>query len=70
MAEEGKAFVKGGIGCFVVFIVLAILAVIFGGNVHLDLGGVVILFILGGAIGLAVNWIYQKSRKDAGGDDD
>lgn len=70
MADEGKAFVKGGVGCFVVFIVLAILALIFGGNVRLDLGGVVILFIIGGVIGLVANWIYQKGKKDAGDDDD
>lgn len=70
MADEGKAFVKGGVGCFVIFIVLAILAVIFGGNVHADLGGVVILFVIGGVIGLVANWIYQKGKRDAGGDDD
>ncbi len=68
MANEGKAFLKGGVGCFAVFIVLGVLAVLLGGNMHLDLGGVVLLLVIGGIIGLIVNWIYQKGRRD--GDDD
>lgn len=64
MANEGKAFVKGGLGCLVVFAVMAMLAVLFGGSAHLDLGGLVILLVIGGVIGLVVNWIYQKGRKD------
>jgi hypothetical protein len=64
MANEGKAFMKGGLGCLVVFAVLAILAVLFGGSAHIDLGGFVILLVIGGLIGLLVNWIYQKGRRD------
>ncbi|MEO5916967.1 MAG: hypothetical protein ABIS50_22250 [Luteolibacter sp.] len=66
MADQGKAFVKGGVGCFVVFVVAAVLVLICGGSAHLDLGGVVILFVIGGVIGMVANWIYQKGRKDAG----
>lgn len=65
MANAGRAFSKGGIGCLVVFFVLALLAVAFGGTANLDIGGVVILFLVGGVIGLIVNWIYQKGKEDA-----
>lgn len=70
MANEGKAFVKGGLGCLVVFAVLAVLAVMFGGRAHIDLGGFVILLVIGGLIGLVVNWVYQKGRKDGRNDDE
>ncbi len=68
MPNEGKAFMKGGAGCLVAFIVVGILVVIVGGSVRLDPVGVVFLLIIGGVIGLVVNWIYQKGRRDA--DDD
>ncbi|MEO0018450.1 MAG: hypothetical protein RLZZ522_1733 [Verrucomicrobiota bacterium] len=29
----------------------------------------VVLLLLGGVLGLIVNWIYQKGRRDADGDD-
>ena len=70
MENKGSSFLKGGAGCFAVFVVLALLALVFGGSVHLDLGGVVILFVVGGIIGLLVNWIYQKGRNDASGNDE
>jgi membrane protease YdiL (CAAX protease family) len=66
MANEGKAFVKGGLGCLVAFIVLALLAVLLGGSAHMDLGGLILLLVIGGVIGLIVNWIYQKGKNDAG----
>lgn len=69
MKNKGSAFIKGGVGCFAAFIVLALLALLFGGSAHLDIGGVIILFLLGGIIGLVVNWIYQKGRHDASDDD-
>ena len=65
MENKAGAFVKGGVGCFVVFVVLGVLALLLGGNVHLDIGGVVLLFIIGGILGLVVNWIYQKGKRDA-----
>ena len=58
MTNGGKAFAKGGIGCLVGFVVLAVAV---GGSVHLNLGGV---------LGLIVNWIYQKGRRDAEDDDE
>ena len=69
MTNGGKAFAKGGIGCLVVFVVLAVLAVALGGHAHLDLVGVVMLLLLGGVLGLIVHWIYQKGRRDADGED-
>ncbi|MFC7339060.1 hypothetical protein ACFQY0_17840 [Haloferula chungangensis] len=70
MENKGSSFLKGGLGCFALFIVLALLAVLFGGSAHLDFGGVVLLFIIGGIIGLAVNWIYQKGKSDASDEDE
>ncbi len=68
--NEGRSFLKGGAGCFVVFIVLALVAVVLGGSAHLDLVGVVLLFLIGGVVGLAVNWIYQKGRRSGSRRDD
>ena len=58
------AFVKGGLWAWGVFLGLAFLAAIFGGTSHADFGGFVILFILGGIIGLIVRAIYKKGRED------
>ncbi|MFO1522369.1 MAG: hypothetical protein U1G05_10075 [Kiritimatiellia bacterium] len=45
---------------------MAFLAVLFGGRAHLDLGGVLMLFVIGGLLGLLVLWIYNLGRKDGG----
>lgn len=65
MANEGKAFVKGGAGCLLVFLALGALALVFGGWVRLNPAGLVLLFLLGGVVGLVVNWIYQRGKRDA-----
>ncbi|MFM7180857.1 MAG: hypothetical protein ACKO2G_05265 [Verrucomicrobiales bacterium] len=44
---------------------MALLALLLGGSVRVELFGVVVLFVSGGVIGLIVNWIYQKGRRDA-----
>jgi len=67
MENKGKSFVKGGVGCLVAFLAMALLALVLGGSAHLDVGGVILLFVIGGLIGLVVNWIYQKGRRDAEG---
>jgi hypothetical protein len=61
----GTAFVKGGCGCLVIFVVLALLTVALGGHAHADLGGLIFLFVMGGIIGLIVFFVYNKGRKDA-----
>lgn len=66
MGEKGRAFGKGGCGCLVAFAVLALLAALLGGNVHIDIGGAVLLFVIGGIMGLMVLAIYNKGKHDAG----
>lgn len=60
----GGAFVKGGLWALGIFLVLAFLALILGGTAHADFGGMVILFVLGGCIGLIVRLIYKSGRED------
>lgn len=59
------AFVVGGNWAFGIFAAFAIVAHVFGGEAHADLGGLVCLFIFGGLIGLTVRVIYNKGRRDA-----
>lgn len=67
METKARSFIKGGTGCLALFLVLALLALIFGGTVEIGWGSAVMLFIAGGIIGLVVNAIYQKGRRDASG---
>lgn len=73
MSERSKAFTQGGCGCLIAFGVGALLAVIMGGSVHIDPGGAILLFVMGGVIGLVVLSIhkrgYEKGRRDHGADD-
>lgn len=55
-----SAFLKGGCGCLVTFFAFAFFAVILGGNAHFDVGGLLLLFLIGGVLGLLVRWIYAK----------
>ena len=66
MAGEGKAALKGSAGCLVAFLALAFIAVLVGGRASIDAGGFVLLLLMGAVIGLIVNWIYQKGKKDGG----
>jgi hypothetical protein len=63
---KAKAFGMGGCGCLLAFAVLGILAVIIGGNVRIDPGGAICLFIAGGIVGLIVLAIYNKGKSDGG----
>ena len=65
MGEKGTAFAKGGCGCLIAFAVTGVLVALVGGNVHIDLGGACLLFVIGGVIGLIVLTIYNKGRRDA-----
>lgn len=68
MGEKGTAFAKGGGGCLIAFFVIGFLVVLVGGSVHIDLGGAILLFVIGGIIGLIVLAIYNKGKRDAGED--
>lgn len=62
---KGRAFVKGGVGCLGTFIALGLLVLTLGGTMQLDIGGAIMLFVIGGLIGLIVNAIYQRGKRDA-----
>ena len=64
MAGERNAAVKGSIGCLIAFVVLALLAVLVGGQAYMDFGGFILLLVIGAVIGLVVNWIYQRGKRD------
>jgi hypothetical protein len=69
MGEKGTAFAKGGCGCLIAFLVVGFLVVILGGSMHIDLGGAILLFLIGGVIGLIALAVYNKGKRDAGYDD-
>jgi hypothetical protein len=62
----GQAFLKGGCGCLLLFAALGFIAVLLGGSVHADIGGLICLFVTGGIIGLVILAIYNRGRRDAG----
>jgi len=64
-SSRGKAFVTGGLGCLGVFVVAALLP---GARAYADFGGIILLIVIGGVIGLVVNAIYQRGRRDASKD--
>lgn len=62
--SAGAAFAKGGCGCLLAFLAIGFLAVLLGGSMHIDIGGAILLFVIGGAIGLVVMTIYNKGQRD------
>lgn len=70
MGQKTAAFGKGGCGCLIAFLVIGLFFVLIGGSMHIDLGGAILLFLIGGAIGLVVLAIYNKGQRDAGQKDD
>jgi len=44
--------------------VIALLAVLSGGSATINLGGAVILFVIGGVIGLVVLVIYNRGHRN------
>jgi hypothetical protein len=64
MGDKTKAFAKGGFGCLIAFGVLAVIALAIGGTAYIDPGGAVILFLIGGVIGLVVLAIYNKGKRN------
>ena len=64
-SSRGLAFAKGGVGCIVAFFVIGAIVLLIGGTVYFDAPGLILLFIIGGLIGLVVSWVYQRGRRDA-----
>ncbi len=65
MSEKSKAFVKGGCGCVVVFFGLGLLALLVGGRVRIGLGGLILLFAIGGVGGLFFLALSRRGRSTA-----
>ena len=61
-SEGPVGFMKGGAGCIGLFFGVGLLALLCGGNVHFDFLGLVMLFVIGGALGLGINYIYRKGQ--------
>jgi hypothetical protein len=64
MAEAGKAFVKGGCGCLVGFVAIGLFTTVIGGSMRIDIGGAVLLFLVGGILGLVVLSIYREGVRE------
>ena len=62
MGEKSKAFVKGGFGCLAIFLIFGLLCVLVGGTMYVDIGGAILLFVIGGVVGLIVLAIYNKGK--------
>lgn len=63
--DRSSAFIKGGVGCLIAFLVFALFAVLLGGTAHVDFFGVLLLFVIGGLLGLLVRFIHNKGRQAA-----
>jgi hypothetical protein len=61
-------FFWGGIMLLSAFVVIALVTLVVGGFVFATIGGLAILFLVGGMVALAVRFIFPKGGKDAGGD--
>lgn len=48
-----------------VFALAAVVAAATGGHAHVNVGGLLFLFVIGGLTGLTLAMIYNKGRKDA-----
>ena len=69
MAEPsaGRAFVKGGCGCILFFLAAGVIVAVTGGHVRVDAGGLILLFLVGGVIGLAILGLRASRRPSPGG---
>jgi hypothetical protein len=65
MGQKSTSFIAGGCGCLLAFAFLALVAVALGGRAHIDLGGAICLFVVGGIGGLIVLLIYNSGKTAA-----
>ncbi len=70
MGNYGKSFIKGGLGCLLGFLALGLSCVLIGGYMHIDIFGAILLFVIGGCIGLIIQAVYQRGRRDAVSEED
>jgi hypothetical protein len=62
---KGSAFVGGGCGCLLIFLAIGLIFVLRGGSMHINVGGAILLFVIGGVIGLVILAVYSKGQRDA-----
>ena len=65
MGERTRYFATGGVGCLATFLVLATVAVVAGGTAYIDLGGAILLFCIGGLIGVVYLGVKRRGRAEA-----
>lgn len=65
--EKWAAFAKGGSGCLVAALALGLLCVLVGGRMHADIGGLILVFVVGGVLGLIALAVYNKGKRDGSG---
>ena len=65
VGEKTEAFGKGGCGCLIAFLIVGCLTLLVGGRVRIDLGGAIILFIIGGVIGLVFLAVFNKGKNSS-----
>jgi hypothetical protein len=58
------AFTKGGCGCLAAVFAGGLLLALVGGRFHIDLGGIILVFAVGGVIGLVFFSIYKKGYRE------
>ena len=58
------AFLRGGLWALAIFGVLAAISLVAGGQAYADIGGILLLFGIGGIIGIVLRAIYNKGRRD------
>lgn len=65
LERKRSAILAGGVAFLLLFVFLACCAVMMGGQAKADLGGVLVVFLIGGLFGLAARWIYLRGVADA-----
>ncbi len=59
-------FFRGGVMLLVAFGIVALVVLLVGGFVFATLGGLALLFLIGGLVALVVRFIFPKGGNDAG----